>query len=360
MSDTDLARQHEEPSNPAWLVLPRLRVQNANAISSPMTWGFPAITAFLGLMTALERRLGRDAGIALDGVGVVCHAFEPQVSAGGYTRSFALTRNPVGHDGSTSAIVEEGRAHLELTLVFQARVASPLLDAAARSDLVHRVAEQVAGMRVAGGSVLPHLADTPSGPHRRPVPELVLTPANEEAARKAFRRIARRCLPGFALVSRHDLLEARHTELQATAPGASRLDAWLDLSRWNHRAVLPTRPDGAEPPASGAAQAAEWQPDARPGWIVPIPVGFAALAPLHEPGTVGGARDPRVPFRFVESVYSIGQWLSPHRLREPAELFWFAERPDEQGLYLCANDYAVHLAQRSSASPDAQPVSSDQ
>ena len=67
-----------------------------------------------------------------------------------------------------------------------------------------------------------------------------------------------------------------------------------------------------------------------------------------------------MPFRFVESVYSIGQWLSPHRLREPAELFWFAERPDEQGLYLCANDYAVHLAQRSSASPDAQPVSSDQ
>lgn len=187
-----------------------------------------------------------------------------------------------------------------------------------------------------------------------------MVPADEDEARKAFRRMTRRCLPGFALVSRHDLLEARHAELQATAPGASLLDAWLDLSRWNHRAVLPPRADGAAPPAPDAAQPAEWQPDARPGWIVPIPVGFAALAPLHEPGTVAGARDPRVPFRFVESVYSIGQWLSPHRLREPAALFWFAERPDEQGLYLCANDFAVHLAQRSSASPDAQPVSSDQ
>ncbi len=64
----------------AVLVLPRIRVQNANAISSPMTWGFPAITAFTGAMTALERRLGRDAGVALWGVGVICHGFEAQVT----------------------------------------------------------------------------------------------------------------------------------------------------------------------------------------------------------------------------------------------------------------------------------------
>ena len=39
------------------LLLPHLRVQNANAISSPLTWGFPAPTAFLGFVHALERRL---------------------------------------------------------------------------------------------------------------------------------------------------------------------------------------------------------------------------------------------------------------------------------------------------------------
>ena len=79
----------------ALLVLPRLRIQNANAISSPLTWGFPAITAFTGLMTALERRLGPQAGLAFYGVGVICHGFEPQVTHGGYTRSFNLTRNPL-------------------------------------------------------------------------------------------------------------------------------------------------------------------------------------------------------------------------------------------------------------------------
>ena len=37
----------------AILVLPHLRIQNANAIGSPLTHGFPSITAFTGLMWAL-------------------------------------------------------------------------------------------------------------------------------------------------------------------------------------------------------------------------------------------------------------------------------------------------------------------
>jgi CRISPR type I-F-associated protein Csy2 len=36
-------------------------------------------------------------------------------------KAFRLTRNPVGKDGSTAAIVEEGRIHLELSLAFAIR-----------------------------------------------------------------------------------------------------------------------------------------------------------------------------------------------------------------------------------------------
>ena len=39
----------------AILVLPHLRIQNANAIGSPLTHGFPSITAFTGVMWALQR-----------------------------------------------------------------------------------------------------------------------------------------------------------------------------------------------------------------------------------------------------------------------------------------------------------------
>lgn len=94
----------------ALLLLPRLSIQNANAISSPLTWGFPSPGAFTGFVHALQRRVGISLDIELDGVGIVCHRFEAQISqpAGKRTKVFNLTRNPLNRDGSTAAIVEEG------------------------------------------------------------------------------------------------------------------------------------------------------------------------------------------------------------------------------------------------------------
>lgn len=323
----------EQATNKGLLVLPRLRVQNANAISSPMTWGFPAITAFTGLMTALERKLGSDAGIAFYGVGVVCHGFEPQVTRGGYTRSFHLTRNPVLKDGSTAAIVEEGRVHLDITLVFEVELTSALLGEAERAQLAHHIGDVIAGMRVAGGSVVPPL---PGKFRQPPRPLLALMSDDAEARRNDFRKLSRRWLPGFALVSRDDLLQTKLAELQQVTLGATLLDAWLDLSRLNHRAV---RQPTVDPKTGDTVEAVEWVTDSRPGWIVPIPVGFAALSDLHAPGTVAGVCDPNVPFRFVESVYSIGQWISPHRLTDVSDLLWEPSHDADSGLYRCVNSY---------------------
>lgn len=340
------------PEHRAVLVLPHIRVQNANAISSPMTWGFPAITAFTGLMTALERRLGREAGMALYGVGVVCHGFEAQVTTQGYTRAFHLTRNPVLQDGSTAGIVEEGRVHLEVTLVFDVRLTDGQRGDAERAALAARVAHELAGMRLAGGSVMPPLPSAQRRPGR-PLLELVPDGWQDDAAdeqrktyRTWFRRLARRWLPGFALVSRDDLLQKRLTELRADHPEACVLDAWLDLSRWNARAVeVPAKADSDQPPT------VEWVNDPRPGWTVPIPVGFAGLSKLHAPGAVSGARDMQTPFRFVETVWSIGQWISPHRLKRLSDLVWAPDndhnpdQPSEQALYRCINAFQPTVPQ---------------
>jgi len=322
------------PSEPAMLVLPRLRVQNANAISSPLTWGFPAISAFLGFMTALERRLGTGSGMAFRAVGVVCHDFEAQVTQAGYTRAFHLTRNPVLADGSTAGIVEEGRAHLEVSLVFDVVLNTAQVGDAARRALAERAAEAAAGMRLAGGSVMPALPMQTRQPGRATLEMLADSP---DAQYIQFRRLARRCLPGFALVSRDDLLQRRCEALQAVQPQADLLDAWLDLARWNHRAVQTTGEKG-DPSTT-------WQTDQREGWTVPIPVGYSSLSELYSPGTVAAARDGITPFRFVESLWSMGQWVGPHRLRSFDDLFWYAQvEGEQQSIYRCRNDYAAPAA----------------
>ncbi len=323
----------DTPPSRALLILPRLRVQNANTISSPMTWGFPAITAFTGLMTALARRLGREAGIEFHGVGVICHHFEPQVTQGGYIRSFHLTRNPVSSDGSTAAIVEEGRAHLDITLVFAVALTGIPLSDGERAQLAARIGELVAGMRIAGGSVIPPVPGTLHRPARA---QLRLMPDDEAQRLAQFHRLSRRWLPGFALVSRDDLLQTRLAALRERDPQASALEAWLDLSRLNHRAERRT---GVDEHTREATESVVWQTDRRPGWIVPMPVGYAALSGLHGAGSVAGARDGTVPFRFVESVYSLGQWISPHRLSDVTDLIWSPMHDADTGLYRCVNEF---------------------
>jgi CRISPR-associated protein Csy2 len=324
----------EAPAIDALLVLPRLRIQSANAISSPLTWGFPSITAFVGLMHALQRRLPNEVGLKLRGVGVVCHRFEAQATRGGFVHTFHLARHPVDKDGSTAAIVEEGRIHLEVTLVFGVTgPAATSATTAQRERAAEAVADLVAGMRVAGGSVLPPSEKSARHGTARMVP---LGSDLEDRVRQ-FRSLRRTWLPGFALVCRDDLMRQHHAEIRQKRPDAALLDAWLDMCRLQHRAEQAASTD----PISGAeTTTVEWSVSRRPGWIVPIPVGYGSLSDLHAAGTVQGARDSDVPFRFVESLYSLGQWISPHRLQSTRDLLWHTHSDPSQGLYRCVNHFS--------------------
>ena len=344
------------PTQPqAVLVLPHLRVQNANAISSPLTHGFPSITAFTGLMWALERKLAQ-AGIPLHllKVGVICHAHDEQV-VDGYVKTFCLTRNPVGKDGKTAAIVEEGRIHLDITLVFAvAASGTPLaLEQAAQDpehELARRIADVLATMRVAGGTLLP----SRKGPGRRTRPWLALLPEDSDARESEFRHWRRQWLPGYALVGRDDLLAARLALLQQSRPDATLLDAWLHASRFNH---------APEPLVEGAAPIPDgkvvWVDPLRgkgKGWTVPIPVGYASLiGQPHAPGEVANARDASTPLAFVESVYSLGEWISPHRLHSVDDLFWYAETDTAKGLYRCRSGYVAPGAEADDLDDDDDP-----
>ena len=324
------------PSFTHLLVLPHLKVHNANAISSPLTHGFPSITAFLGLMWALERKT-RAAGLDLEfgAVGVVCHDHQEQTTEGGFVKSFRLTRNSIAlesdrkylqKDGrfQTPAIVEEGRIHLDLSLVLAINASA--WDADAQQRDLQAVTELLQGMRIAGGSLLP--ATQASGSRHRPW--TVNFTGSDDDKTSEFRKLYARLLPGSALVARDDLIDQRLQVLQRSQPEATCLDAWLSLSRINWQY------DANANDGKGA-----WQHD-RPkgsGWIVPIPVGYGALGNVQPAGHVARARDATTRFRFVESLYSIGEWISPHRLRTPAQLLWYEDSQPDQGLYRCRNDY---------------------
>lgn len=328
----------------ALILLPRLRVANANAISGPLTWGFPAPSAFTGFVHALRRQLGTDRivtedlevdnELALDGVGVVCHRFEPQVNIarGSYRYRFNLSKNPVdakkkiNSDGSLkgASFAEEGRVHLELSLLIGVH---GYLDDEDRDKFAQRVAEAAQAMRLAGGSVQP----VAHGQRNRP--RYLALSGIVESDQEIFRQLRRRLLPGFALLNRHGLFEEHLAQMRSKDADAGPLDAMLDLTGLHWR---PTVDDKEQP------DKVDWKASrSHPGWLVPLPVGYGAISPLYEPGQVKNARDNSVPCVFVESLCSIGEWRSPHRIDHPLDMLWYHRANPKSGVYICDHQPAV-------------------
>ena len=343
----------------AVLLLPRLRVQNANAISSPLTWGFPPPSAFTGFAHALQRRLNaQGVSLSFGSIGITCHQFEPQTvrPPGRYTQVFNLTRNPLDKEGKTQAIVEEGRTHLEVSLLITvAGDGCPESDEKCQ-ELATHVLRQAEGMRLAGGSIL-------ANPQRKRYPALwVEWPTNREGQASAFTQLRRRLAPGFVLVSRAQLLADHVNAMQKVRADATALDALLDLCALHYsppaaslsaeNTELVTSDEGnkgddandannSNGTTPGTAQllgAKDWTIARRkPGWLVPLPVGYAAISPLYAPGEVKKARDNDTPFRFVESVLSLGEWVGPHRIKTLDELLWRHHALPDVGLYVIQN-----------------------
>ncbi len=312
------------------LVFPHLQVQNANAISSPLTHGFPSMTAFLGLMWALQRK-AHDVGLDVQfkAVGTVCHQHRELATEGGFVKSFHLTRNPVNKDGGSAAIVEEGRIHLQLSLLLAAQSSRWTQDPAARDADMTTLSGLLAGMRIAGGSVMP-----PTQPWRSRYKPWALDLTGTQADRQTvFAKARMRLLPGFTLVGRDDLLAQRMQQQIDAGNNANRLDAWLSLARINWRWSTDPTTDKSS-----------WYHDRTGnGWAVPIPVGYGALGELQAAGSVANSRDNDTPFRFVESLYSVGQWISPHHLHNAENLLWYADSQPDAGLYRCRNDHMQTL-----------------
>ena len=306
----------------ALLILRNIKVENANAIAG-ITWGFPAISNFLGFVHALSRKLPADFVLELEGCGVICHsqqiqAYQPR-GWGDYV--FALTRNPLTKEEKSPAFIEEGRMHMTVSLIIP--IAGELDEQSEPGELKQVIEQLVLSQRLAGGTIIDIGAV-----------ELIEPPESYDELQLFERKQLRKLLPGFAIVQRSDLL-AEHTQQRINqVPNAEPLDAWLDFSAIKYQAE---RPDGDVDEQTPA----EWNYVPKPGggWLVPMTTGYRGISDLYAPGEVARSRDTTTPFRFVEAVYSIGEWISPHRVANLEQLIWRYDAEPESGWYLCRNGY---------------------
>ncbi|AKH65625.1 MULTISPECIES: type I-F CRISPR-associated protein Csy2 [Photorhabdus] len=303
------------------IVLRHVKVENANAIAG-LTYGFPAITHFLGFTHALSRKLQQNHDLRLENCGVICHNHQLHAYQSDPIRDkvFALTRNPLTKEAKTAAFNEEGRMHMTVSLLIECLGEIENGDEGAR-DLEKHLWEICQTQRLAGGTIT-EIAKV----------DVIAFPQQEQETRKLMRRL----LPGFALLDRSELLTDHYNALKQDNPQVELIDAWLDFAAIKMRAI-PVQED--KQPEIGDPAHWEYVPKPGSGYLVPLMTGYQAISPLYPAGKVEKTRDPNTPFCFVEAIYGVGEWRSPHRINDIRQLLWCHHY--QEGVYRCCNQQSV-------------------
>lgn len=289
-----------------FILIPHLKIHNANAMSSPFTIGFPAMTAWLGAVHALQRKLqsqGFDQ-LVFKKIAVSCHEFDLQTfkGKGDFVHSIVGTANPLDKDGSRPAFIEEARCHLEVSLLIEFKGFNP----DTKEKLHQAIHNLVPTMKFASGDVLSVQA-----------PQFLEFNENEDETPQ-LKKMTNKLMLGHVLVERRDLIS---NCMQSEAKDA--LDALLDYLKVTHSSSVDENQNVTWTSQRKAA-----------GWLVPIAVGFQGISDV---GLTKNQRDATTPHRFAEAVVTLGEFVMPYRIDSLDCMLWQYHVDLENNLYLCQN-----------------------
>lgn len=303
-----------------YLSLRHVKIHNANAFSSPLTIGFPAMTVWLGAMHALERKLRQHealSDIRLTKLAVSCHDFNLQTykGPGDYVNSVIITSNPLRKKGASferPPFIEEARVHLTISLLIE--IDGLLPDRF--SIFIEKTTETLMGMKIAGGDILDFLPiqDPMESTSTRNSRLLLVDGENEREVRRAIRSL----MPGYVLVERRQLLKRKQEELNQQ----DILQVMLDLLALHYE-------------YDDEQDSWHLQPRKEKGWLVPIVTGFKGLTPL---GHVANQRDASTLHRFAEPVLTLGEFKMAHRFDCIDDIMWHYHYDKNKDLYVCVNE----------------------
>ena len=380
-----------------YLLINHIKVQGANAVAG-FTWGFPAITHFLGFAHNLSRKLCKHKGLSdiqLSGCAVIAHCH--QVHTYGYNQ-FVQSRNPAfqykeqtKYKAGSPPVIEEGKMDMDISLLISCEG-----NIGNRKEIFLKWLDNTCKLqRLAGGTILA-------------IANIDVLTVDDEQNKGNLRTLVRKLLPGFILLDRSAYLEEHFHSLIEINPEAELFDAWLNFIALKQKA----RPvynlidgyliklAGSNPQDEKIQQLLElWQqhidqsylqesiPDAlhqhfasldnksnkklltqwqaycapneesdavweyvdkpEQGFLIPIMVGYKAISQVYENHEVANTRDNETDICFTEAVHSIGEWQGVHRIRDEAALektLWHYHY--EKNWYLCMQKNEVSTTEQ--------------
>ncbi|MPY08390.1 type I-F CRISPR-associated protein Csy2 [Moraxella catarrhalis] len=302
----------------SYILLERIKVENANALAG-FTYGFPAITSFLGFQHVLSLKCKEQFGIELTGCAIFCHDYEINSYQQYYTR-FIQNRCPPPTLKNTSSgqkrgekvpIIEEAKMDMVVSILLRCNDSLSTNDDVKNSYMT-QLKTWVYQARLSGGTI-----------HH--IRKIHIVDNNLETLKN-------KVLPSYVLKDASHYLQEHQQYCQEQGIEKTTFDVWTDFFAFKEQSVQ-----------DDENQTIEWKriiPPNKKGWIVPLMVGFRRISPLYQPVQVENLRDTRYPFTFVEAIHGLGEWQSSHRITDIETLFWRYDVHDEW--YLCTQQNVKH------------------
>lgn len=292
----------------SYLLIRHMKVHNANAMSSTLTIGIPAMTAWMGFTHALERFIRQQDNwqdVRFNGVGISFHQCHLEVyrGPGDKWNSIIGTANPLRKKGAgfeRPPFIEEPRIQMNVSLLVEVSG----LDGDSDNRLIDQVQQRLPAMKLAGGDIM----DVGL------VKMVYMDPDEPNSEMKILSAL----MPGYVIIERDDLV------CQEMEEGKDSLDGLLEYLE-----IKKTAEKDEEGNITG------WTYEKKGnGWLVPISVGFKGISKL---GKVKNQRDSNVPHRFAENVVTLGEFRMPYRFDHIDDIMWHYEFDENKALYLCSN-----------------------
>jgi CRISPR-associated protein Csy2 len=282
------------------LLIQNIKAHNANALSSPYTIGFPAMTAWLGFMHALERKLYNSefSSIRFNGLIISCIDINLHThrGSGDYINSIISTRNPLNKDGKPSSFIEEARCDIEVSIAIECKMG--IIDIDKFTNFINKL---IPRMKIASGDII----SFKNSKH--------LEVSNNEPS-----KLSRELMPGFCLVSRQEIMK------ESMENGLDSIDALLEYIKISEDIYIDDN-----------KKKERRKKKKEKGWLVPIPIGYQAISSLKN---ISNQRDSKTKHRFAESIVTLGEFKMPYHFDSLDEMMWRYEVDEKQGLYLCKNN----------------------
>lgn len=302
-----------------YLVLSHLNVKNANALSSPISIGVPAITAFLGATHKLQRYLNANndfSAVKITGTGIVIHDAELKTfsSVFGFESLIASGR-PLTKQGERPAGIPDPKINLVVSLIceiedeafeiYDDKIFLEEIDKALSTEI--RIAGgEILPPRIKGGKVASSFIDAG---------RIKYFQGRDANNPSDLRDIKRLLTPGYVLIERRELLQ------EEMEKGQNPVNALIDYLAVHHEC---NKTDN---------DTVVWTRKRKTsGWLVPISVGYKGLS---APEKIANQRNEEYLHVFGENLITLGEYKIINSIKDFNKIIWRYKTDLNKQLYLC-------------------------